>query len=79
VLETSLCLDAEQWTARGDDYAVRVESFVAPHVKRAQAGELHPVWDLYVRCQKAFASRAAPLRAALLARCDLLLQTAGYG
>ena len=33
----------------------------------------------YVRCQKAIASRAAPLRAALLARCDLLLKAAGYG
>jgi len=33
----------------------------------------------YVRCQKAIASRAAPLRAALLARCDLLLQAVGYG
>jgi hypothetical protein len=31
----------------------------------------------YVRCQKGIASRAAPLRAALLARCDLLLQAAG--
>jgi hypothetical protein len=32
----------------------------------------------YVRCQKAIAARAEPLRAALLARCDLLLQAAGY-
>jgi hypothetical protein len=31
----------------------------------------------YVRCQKAIAARAEPLRAALLARCDLLLQVAG--
>ena len=31
----------------------------------------------YVRCQKAVAARAEPLRAALLARCDLLLQAAG--
>lgn len=33
----------------------------------------------YVRCQQAIASRAAPLRTALLARCDLLLQRAGAG
>ena len=33
----------------------------------------------YVRCQQAIASRAVPLRAALLARCDLLLQRAGAG
>ena len=32
----------------------------------------------YVRCQKAIATRAEPLRAALLERCDLLLQVAGY-
>jgi hypothetical protein len=32
----------------------------------------------YVRCQKAVAAGAAPLRAALLARCDLLLQASGY-
>jgi hypothetical protein len=31
----------------------------------------------YVRCQKAIAARAEPLRAALLARCDLLVQVAG--
>jgi hypothetical protein len=33
----------------------------------------------YVRCQQAIASRAAPLRAALLDRCDLLLQRGGAG
>lgn len=38
-------LDAQQWTARADDYAVRVEAFVAPHLERTQAGEPHPVWD----------------------------------
>jgi hypothetical protein len=32
----------------------------------------------YVRRQKAIATRAEPLRAGLLARCDLLLQVAGY-
>ncbi len=31
----------------------------------------------YVRCQKDIATRAQPLRAALLERCDLLLQVAG--
>ncbi|MFZ0902505.1 MAG: 3-methyladenine DNA glycosylase [Mycobacterium sp.] len=38
-------LDHEQWTARADAYAERVDTFVAPHVKRARAGEAHPVWD----------------------------------
>jgi hypothetical protein len=38
-------LEPEQWTARAEEYAVRAETFVAPHVKRASNGELHPVWD----------------------------------
>ncbi|OBY32772.1 hypothetical protein [Mycolicibacter kumamotonensis] len=33
----------------------------------------------YVRCQTGIAQRAAPLRAALLKRCDLLLAVAGCG
>jgi hypothetical protein len=37
--------DVEQWAARADEYAVRVETLVARHVKRARAGEPHPVWD----------------------------------
>jgi hypothetical protein len=42
---TSVRLDAEQWTARADDYVARVEAFVATHLKRTPAGEPHPVWD----------------------------------
>jgi hypothetical protein len=38
-------LEPEQWTARADEYAERAEAFVAPHLKRARAGEPHPVWD----------------------------------
>jgi hypothetical protein len=38
-------LDPEQWMARADEHAARVECFVAPHAKRAQVGEPHPVWD----------------------------------
>jgi hypothetical protein len=43
VAETKL--DAEQWQARARNHAARVEEFVAPHTKRAQVGESHPVWD----------------------------------
>jgi hypothetical protein len=32
----------------------------------------------YVRCQKAIAIRAEPLRAALLGSCDLVPEVAGY-
>jgi hypothetical protein len=38
-------LEPEQWTARADEYRVRVETFLAPRVNRARAGEPHPVWD----------------------------------
>jgi hypothetical protein len=38
-------LEHEQWTARADAYARRVDTFVGPHVMRARAGEAHPVWD----------------------------------
>lgn len=38
-------LDPEQWTARADAHAARVEAFVAPHARRARVGESHPVWD----------------------------------
>jgi hypothetical protein len=45
VPDTKVTLDAEQWMARAHDHAMRVERFVAPHSKRAQVGEPHPVWD----------------------------------
>ena len=38
-------LDAAEWMARVDEYAERAETFVAPHLKRARAGQAHPVWD----------------------------------
>jgi hypothetical protein len=38
-------LDPGQWTTHADDYAERVETLVAPHLKRARVGERHPVWD----------------------------------
>jgi hypothetical protein len=44
-LAACIRLDHEQWTARADAHAQRVDTFVAPHVKRAQRGEAHPVWD----------------------------------
>ncbi|MGA8547005.1 MAG: 3-methyladenine DNA glycosylase, partial [Mycobacterium sp.] len=38
-------LGQEQWKPRADAYARRVETFVGPHVRRARAGDAHPVWD----------------------------------
>ncbi|WP_307787048.1 3-methyladenine DNA glycosylase [Mycolicibacterium mengxianglii] len=34
-----------QWTARADAHRERAEAFLAPHRRRAAAGESHPVWD----------------------------------
>lgn len=44
-LAACIRLDHGQWTARADAYVQRVDTFVAPQVKRAQTGEAHPVWD----------------------------------
>ncbi|WP_390887938.1 3-methyladenine DNA glycosylase [Candidatus Mycobacterium wuenschmannii] len=43
--QARVLLSVEQWTIRARDHALRAESFVAPHAKRAQVGEPHPVWD----------------------------------
>jgi hypothetical protein len=40
-----VALETDQWMVRADDYAMRVEVFIAPHVERARVGESHPVWD----------------------------------
>lgn len=38
-------LDEADWTAREAAHQERVQRFVAPHLRRAQRGEPHPVWD----------------------------------
>jgi hypothetical protein len=40
-----MTLDPGQWMARADEHAARAETFVAPHLTRARAGQAHPVWD----------------------------------
>jgi hypothetical protein len=37
------------WTARQQAHRRRVEKFLGPHLRRAQAGEAHPVWDFLFR------------------------------
>lgn len=37
------------WTTREQSYRDRVEGFLAPHLRRARAGEAHPVWDFLFR------------------------------
>jgi len=38
-------LDEAAWTVRERAYRDRVEEFLEPHLRRAQTGEAHPVWD----------------------------------
>ena len=40
-----LLLDEADWTQRDRRHVERVEHFVAPHRRRAERGEAHPVWD----------------------------------
>ncbi|MGB3481983.1 MAG: 3-methyladenine DNA glycosylase [Mycobacterium sp.] len=38
-------LDEQDWSARATAHRDRAEKFLAPHRRRASAGEAHPVWD----------------------------------
>ncbi len=38
-------LGQAQWSAAEETHQQRVAAFVAPHLRRAQRGEAHPVWD----------------------------------
>ncbi|MGH3676957.1 MAG: 3-methyladenine DNA glycosylase [Mycobacterium sp.] len=42
-------LDEADWTARERAHRDRVDRFLEPHLRRAQAGAAHPVWDFLFR------------------------------
>lgn len=42
-------LAERDWTARERTHRRRAEEFVTPHLRRARAGEAHPVWDFLFR------------------------------
>jgi hypothetical protein len=44
-----MLLAEADWTSRRSTYRQRVEEFLAPHLRRMQAGEAHPVWDFLFR------------------------------
>lgn len=44
----SLLAEAD-WTVREQAHRRRVERFLTPHLRRAQVGEAHPVWDFLFR------------------------------
>ena len=79
LIDSELLLDCLELAAAAREIDMRASPYdlhgygYAPIVVEHAAGRAE-----YVRCQKAIAARAAPLRAALLGRCDLLLQAAGY-
>lgn len=78
LIDSELLLDCLELAATAREIDMRASPYdlrgygYAPIAVEDAAGRAE-----YVRCQKAVAARAAPLRAALLARCDLLLQAAG--
>ncbi|MGZ6777511.1 MAG: 3-methyladenine DNA glycosylase [Mycobacterium sp.] len=42
-------LTEANWTVREQFHRCRVERFLTPHLRRAHAGEAHPVWDFLFR------------------------------
>jgi hypothetical protein len=80
LIDSELLLDCLELAAAAREIDMRASPYdlqgygYAPIAVEHAAGRAE-----YVRCQKAIAARAAPLRAALLDRCDLLLQAAGSG
>ena len=80
LIESELLLDCLELAAAAREIDMRASPYdlrdygYTPIALENAAGRAE-----YVRCQQAIVSRAAPLRAALLARCDLLLQRAGAG
>jgi hypothetical protein len=78
--DSELLLDCLELTAAAREVDMRaspydLRSYGYPPI----AVELPTGRAEYVRCQNAIALRAAPLRTALLARCELLLQAAASG
>ena len=80
LIDSELLLDCLRLAAAAREIDMRASPYdlsdygYSPIAVEHRAGRLE-----YVRCQSAIAQRAAPLRSALLARCDLLLRFAGCG
>jgi hypothetical protein len=79
LIDSELLLDCLELAAAAREIDMRASPYdlsdygYAPIAVEDAAGRAE-----YVRCQKAIATRAEPLRVALLAQCDLLLEVAGY-
>jgi hypothetical protein len=46
---TDVVLAEADWTARAQAHQDTVDTFLAPHLRRAASGEPHPVWDFLFR------------------------------
>jgi hypothetical protein len=80
LIDSELLLDCLELAAAAREVDMRASPYDLRSYGYAPIAVEHPAGRAeYVRCQNAVALRAAPLRAALLARCDLLLQAAGCG
>jgi hypothetical protein len=80
LIDSDLLLDCLQLAAAAREIDMRASPYdlsdygYSPIAVESRAGRAE-----YVRCQSEIAQRAGPLREALLARCDLLLQAAECG
>jgi hypothetical protein len=80
LIDSELLLDSLELAAAAREVDMRASPYDLRSYGYAAIAVEHPAGRAeYVRCQNAIALRAAPLRAALLARCDLLLKAAGCG
>lgn len=78
LIDSELLLDCLELAADAREVDMRASPYdLSSYGYTPIAVDQHAGRAEYVRCQSAIASRAAPLRAALLDRCDLLTRAAG--
>jgi hypothetical protein len=74
-------LAAQEWRARADAHAARIDRYVAPHLARREAGAKHPVFDFlftYYSYRPAQLRRWHPGYGVGLVDCDELVDHKGY-
>lgn len=80
LIDSELLLDCLELAAAAREVDMRASPYDLTGYGYAPITVEHPAGRAeYARCQSVVAARAAPLRTALLERCDLLLQVAGCG
>ena len=80
LIDSDLLLDCLELAAAAREVDMRASPYDLTGYGYAPIGVEHPAGRAeYARCQSAVAARAEPLRTALLAQRDRLLQVAGCG